>query len=82
MIKVRIGELKTNFSSYLKRVKEGEEIGVAFGKKNEIMAYLIPVEKHHGNKIKLGLGQDEGYSYSFKNEKFTDSELKELFDID
>jgi len=82
MITVQVGELKTHFSDYLKRVKNGEEIGVAFGKKNEIMAYLIPVEKHTGNKVTLGLGVVEGVDYEIGDISFSDSELKELFDID
>ncbi len=83
MITIQVGELKTNFSTYLKRVKEGEEIAVAFGKKNETMAYLIPVENHIGHKVKLGLGKDLGYSYASKEQsEFSESELKELFDID
>jgi antitoxin (DNA-binding transcriptional repressor) of toxin-antitoxin stability system len=82
MIKIQVGKLKTNFSSYLKRVKEGEEIAVAFGKKNETMAYLIPVDKHQSNKV-MGLGKEQGYSYSDNNNiSFSNNELKELFDID
>jgi antitoxin (DNA-binding transcriptional repressor) of toxin-antitoxin stability system len=83
MIRVQVGELKTNFSSYLKRVINGEEIAVAFGKKNETMAYLIPVENHPGHKIKLGLGQEKGFGYTEGDDSsFSASELKEMFDID
>lgn len=81
MITIQVGELKTNFSSYLKRVKEGEEIAVAFGKKNETMASLIIVEKHISHKVKIGLGQEKGYSYADVNLPFSNQELKELFDI-
>lgn len=83
MIKVQVGELKTNFSEYLKRVKAGEEIAVSYGKKNETMAYLIPVEKHPGHSVTLGLGKEKGWGYQIEGDSsFTDSELKELFDID
>ena len=37
-----IGDLKTHFSQVIKNVKSGEEIAVTFGRKKEIVAYLIP----------------------------------------
>ena len=81
MMKIQVGELKANFSLYLKKVQAGEEIAVSFGKKNETMAYLIPVDRHPSHKVKLGLGAEQGFGYS-SNGSFSANELKELFDID
>jgi antitoxin (DNA-binding transcriptional repressor) of toxin-antitoxin stability system len=37
-----VGEFKTNFSAVLKAVLAGEEIGILYGKKKEIVAKLVP----------------------------------------
>ena len=37
-----ISELKKNFSKILKELQNGEKIAITFGKKKEIVAYLVP----------------------------------------
>ncbi len=37
-----IGELKTNFSEVLKKIRNGQEIVISYGKKREKVAVLIP----------------------------------------
>ena len=37
-----IGELKTNFSEVLKKVKSGQKIGISYGKKREKVAVIVP----------------------------------------
>ena len=37
-----IGELKTNFSEVLKKIKEGQEIVISYGKKREKVAVIVP----------------------------------------
>ncbi len=37
-----IGELKTGFSEVLKRIRNGEEIVISYGKKREKVAVLVP----------------------------------------
>ena len=49
-----VGEFKTNFSDALKRVRAGEEIGIAYGKTKEVVARLVP--KAHGKKQKRKIG--------------------------
>jgi antitoxin (DNA-binding transcriptional repressor) of toxin-antitoxin stability system len=49
-----VGELKTNFSEVLKRVMEGEEVGILYGKRKEIVARIVPKEKKKKGKRKLG----------------------------
>jgi len=42
MTTVTVGDLKTHFSDILKRVQLGEEVAITFGRKKEVLAYLIP----------------------------------------
>jgi len=37
-----IGELKTSFSEVLKKIRNGEEIVVCYGKKREKVAVIVP----------------------------------------
>ena len=63
-----VGELKTHFSDALKNVEAGEKIAIAFGKKKEIKAYLVPKEQEMKPR-KLGiLKNEEGF---FLREDFT-----------
>lgn len=53
-----VGELKRTFSDVLHSVKQGEVIAVQFGRKHEIVAMLVPINKYkpaHSAKRKLGL---------------------------
>ena len=64
-----VGDLKSHFSEVIQEVKAGEEIAVAFGKKKEIVAYLIPKSARKAEKRQLGLLQGKGkvtYASDFK----------------
>jgi len=37
-----IGELKTNFSEVLKKIRSGQKIVVSYGKKREKVAVIVP----------------------------------------
>ena len=50
-----VGEFKTHFSEVLKRVLEGEEIGILYGKKKEIVACIVPKKAIKEPKRKLGI---------------------------
>ena len=50
-----IGDLKTNFSEVLKAVQAGEEFAIAFGKRKEVIAYLIPKQLRKKEKRKIGI---------------------------
>lgn len=50
-----VGEFKANFSEALKRVLSGEEIGISYGKKKEIVAKLVPKIADKKPKRKLGI---------------------------
>ena len=51
---VTVGEFKANFSEMLKRVLNGEEIGISYGKRKDILAKLVPKEEEKQKK-KIGL---------------------------
>ena len=42
---VQSAQAKTNFSSILRDVQAGDEIAIAFGKKKQTIAVIIPYEK-------------------------------------
>lgn len=50
-----VGELKTHFSEVLKRVLDGEEIGISYGRKKEIVACIVPKKVVEKPKRKLGI---------------------------
>jgi len=50
-----VGEFKSNFSEILKRVLAGEEIGISYGKKKEIVARLVPKAPVKKPKRKIGI---------------------------
>ncbi len=41
-----VAQVKSHLSALLKDVKRGEEIGITYGKSKEIIAVIIPIEKH------------------------------------
>ena len=50
-----VGEFKTKFSEVLKRVQAGEEIGITYGKSNEVVARLVPRNKEKQARRKIGI---------------------------
>ena len=70
-----VGEFKANFSNVLKKVLAGEEIGISYGKKKEVVARLVPKNLKSRNKRKIGLLDGKSkvrFSKTFKitEEKF------------
>lgn len=55
-----VGDLKSRFSEVLEKIKAGKEIAVSFGRKKEIVAYLIPTSARQPAKRKLGLLANKG----------------------
>lgn len=52
---VSVGELKANFSEVLKKVLSGEEVGILYGKKRELVAKFVPNLFIKMPKRKLGI---------------------------
>lgn len=70
-----VGDLKTNFSEVLKAVQMGEEFAIAFGKRKEVVAYLIPKHLRKNGKRKIGILEGKA-SVTFKEDfKMTDEEF-------
>ncbi len=55
-----VGEFKANFSEVLKLVLAGEEIGILYGKKKEIVAKMVPKTIEKKPRRKLGVLEGKG----------------------
>ncbi len=75
---ITVGDLKSRFSEVLKEVQEGEEIAVAFGRKKEIVAYLIPRSARKPVKRQLGLLWGKGTASFTDNFSMTEEEFLDL----
>ncbi|HOC28080.1 MAG TPA: type II toxin-antitoxin system Phd/YefM family antitoxin [Treponemataceae bacterium] len=54
-----VAEIRMNFSALLKEVELGNEIGIAFGRKKETIAVIVPIEEYKKIKTRK-LGTLEG----------------------
>ena len=54
-----IAKIRMNFSALLKEVELGNEIGIAFGRKQETIAVIVPIEEYKRIKARK-LGSLEG----------------------
>jgi antitoxin (DNA-binding transcriptional repressor) of toxin-antitoxin stability system len=70
-----IGELKTNFSEILEWVRSGEEVAIAFGRKKEIVAFLVPKSFLSTQKRPLGLLEGNARVVFAEDFKMTESEF-------
>jgi len=41
-----VAEVRSHFSSLLKEVESGEEIGISFGKRKETIAVIVPIQEY------------------------------------
>ena len=76
---IPVGELKSNFSAILGRVKKGERVVIGFGKKKEKVALLIPYFSSKGKRgRRLGLLKGKcGYTIK-KDFQIGDEEIVSL----
>ena len=49
---LQLAEAKANFSSVLRDVQAGDEIAIAYGKKKQTIAVIIPYEKWKQSQIR------------------------------
>lgn len=70
-----VGEFKTNFSSALKKVLEGHEINISYGKRKEIVAKLIPKPVEKKPVRKLGILEGKSRIAFGENFKMSDEEF-------
>jgi antitoxin (DNA-binding transcriptional repressor) of toxin-antitoxin stability system len=71
-----LAEVKTHFSSLMKEVESGDEIGISFGRKKETIAVIMPINEYRKiNARKLGTLEGK-VKVEFKNDwAMTDEEL-------
>jgi len=71
-----VAEVRTHFSSLLKEVEAGNEIGITFGRKRQTIAVIVPIEEYRKIKAKR-LGTLEGkVNLTFKGDwSITDEEF-------
>lgn len=50
-----VGDFKTHFSEILEYVSAGEQVGITYGRKKEIVALLVPPVEANQSKRPLGL---------------------------
>ncbi len=73
-----VGEFKANFSEALKSVLAGEEIGILFGKKKEIVAKLVPKATGKKTRRKIGILDGKGNIKFGTDFKITEEEFLNL----
>jgi antitoxin (DNA-binding transcriptional repressor) of toxin-antitoxin stability system len=62
-----VGDFKANFSEVLKKVLNGEEVAISYGKRKEIVARLVPGSGEKKQKIKIGIFETNGKVVFKKN---------------
>ncbi len=75
MLTYTVGEFKTNFSAIIDKVLEGEKIAIAYGRKREIVAFLVPRYTQTGDKRPLGLLEGKGTIIFNDDFKMTEEEF-------
>ena len=70
-----VGDFKTNFSEILDRVRSGEEVAIAYGKRKEIVAYLVPRSERRKGKRPLGLLAGQASATFHDQFKMTEDEF-------
>lgn len=75
---MKVGEFKSRFADVLQQVKNGEEITIAYGKKNQKLAVIIPFSKYTKKNRQLDILKNvAGYKIE-KDFEITDAEFLAL----
>ncbi|GAA4303915.1 hypothetical protein [Compostibacter hankyongensis] len=70
-----VGRFKAHFSEVLKRVMAGEEIGISYGKKKDVVARLVPKVTPKKPKRKMGILEGKAKVVFAPNFKMTGEEF-------
>lgn len=71
-----VAEIRTKFSSLLKEVESGQEIGISFGRKRETIAVIVPINEYKKIKArKLGTLEGKAKVAFSEDWEITDKEL-------
>ncbi|SDD23376.1 type II toxin-antitoxin system Phd/YefM family antitoxin [Niabella drilacis] len=69
-----VGDFKSRFSEVLKKVMAGKEIGIAYGKKKNVVAKLVP-EIESKQKRKIGILEGKATVTFTKDAKLSESDF-------
>jgi antitoxin (DNA-binding transcriptional repressor) of toxin-antitoxin stability system len=73
-----VGEVKTHFSEVLEEVKQGNRIGILYGRKKKPVAMIVPYIEEKVSRRKIGI-LDGKIRIKFKDDfEMTTEELLEM----
>ena len=76
MNQLTVGQFKSKFSEVLRKVLQGESIGITYGKNKKKVAAIIPYKKYlKTKKIKLGILEGKASFKIHSDFKMTDEEF-------
>ena len=75
MQQLTVGDFKSKFSQVLEKVKQGESVGITYGKSKKKVAALVPYKKINSKKIKLGILEGKASFKIHPDFKMTDEEF-------
>jgi prevent-host-death family protein len=71
-----VAEIRTKFSSLLKEVESGKEIGISYGRKRQTIAVIVPIDEYKKIKArKLGTLEGKAKVSFSENWEITDEEF-------
>jgi antitoxin (DNA-binding transcriptional repressor) of toxin-antitoxin stability system len=73
-----VGDFKTHFSEVLKKVLDGEEVAISYGKRKEIVARLVPGSGIKKEKRKIGIFDGKAKIHFRKDFLMTEEEFLRL----
>lgn len=73
-----VGELKSNFSKVLESVKNGEQIGILYGKGKKPVAMIVPISSKKPAKRKIGFLDQKSKITFAEDFKISEEEFLEL----
>jgi len=75
MKKMTVEEIEEDFDEVFKRVLAGDEIGILYGEKSELVARIVPLPKKPSGRRKLGVLKGKGTVKFGPDFKMTEEEF-------
>ncbi len=70
-----VGELKAHFSEVLAEIRAGHDVAIAYGRKKETLAVIVPYSHYSPTTRKLGLFKNKAKVKFGRNFKMSDTEF-------
>lgn len=70
-----VGEAKTHFSEILEKVRNGEKVGILYGKAKKPVAMIVPYAKENKGERKIGILDGKAVFTTKGNGKITVEEF-------